>query len=110
MSMVTDVQRPRRADPGEPDRCVAYSLNRMYLSAEERAEIEQACRSAQIGCVDCKRKQAEALVSFLAPLREKRSELAAQPGLVDDVLAEGGRKATESAAATMAEVRSAIKM
>ncbi|SNB45686.1 tryptophan--tRNA ligase [Geobacter sp. DSM 9736] len=110
MSMVTDVQRPRRSDPGEPDRCVAYSLNRMYLGAEDRAEIEESCRNAQIGCVECKRKQAEALVSFLAPLRAKRAELAAQEGLVDDVLLEGSRRATESAAATMEEVRRAIKM
>lgn len=110
MSMVTDTERPRRADPGEPDRCVAYSLNRTYLSDDQRTEIETACRSAQIGCVDCKKIQAEALVSFLSPLREKRGEIASQPGLVDDLLADGNRKAAEHAATTMAEVRTAIKL
>ena len=110
MSMVTDTERPRRADPGEPDRCVAYSLNRTYLSEDQRAEIETACRSAQIGCVDCKKIQAEALVSFLSPLREKRAEIASQAGLVDDILTDGSRKAAEHAATTLAEVRTAIKL
>ena len=110
MSMVTDTERPRRADPGEPNRCVAYSLNKMYLSEEKRSEIESACRSAQIGCVDCKKIQAEALVAFLTPFREKRAELTAREGLVDEILAEGSRKAAESAAKTMLEVREAIKM
>src|SRR5512136_1889764 len=59
LSMVTDTQRARRSDPGEPDRCVAYSLNNMYLPEEKKAEICVACRGAQIGCVDCKKIQAE---------------------------------------------------
>jgi tryptophanyl-tRNA synthetase len=110
MSMVTDVQRPRRADPGEPDRCVAYSLNRTYIPAEKRAEIEAACRGAQLGCVDCKKIQAEYLVQTLAPFRAKRVELAADPALVGDLLATGSRKASEEAARTMQEVRTALKL
>lgn len=110
MSMVTDTERPRRKDPGEPDRCVAYSLNRSYLSEGQRAEIETACRAAEIGCVDCKKIQAEALVNFLSPLREKRAEIASQEGLVDEILADGGRRAAESAVKTMDEVRKAIKL
>ena len=109
MSMVTDVERPRRSDPGEPDRCVAFSLNYLYLTEEQKAEISAACRSAQIGCVDCKKIQAEALVSTLAPFREKREELVTQQGLVEDVLAAGGSKAAAAAAVTMKEVRQAIK-
>ncbi len=110
MSMVTDVQRPRRADPGEPDRCVAYSLNRTYIPAEKRAEIETACRGAQLGCVDCKKIQAEYLVETLAPFRAKREELAADPSLVTDLLTEGSRKASEEAARNMQEVRAALKL
>lgn len=109
MSMVTDVERPRRADPGEPDRCVAYSLNSAYLSEEKRQEIEVACRAAQIGCVECKRAQAEALVEFMAPFREKRVELAAHPERVEEILDRGSRKAQEEAERTMQEVRKALR-
>src|SRR5512138_1405374 len=59
LSMVTDTQRVRRSDPGEPDQCVAFSLNGMHLPPEKRVEVMAACRTAQIGCVECKRLQAE---------------------------------------------------
>ena len=110
LSMVTDVERPRRSDPGEPDRCVAWSLNQLYLSDEQKAEIVVACRGAQIGCVDCKKIQAEALVTTLAPFRAKREELAARPEVAADVLAAGSIKASVEAGKTMQEVRQAIKM
>ena len=110
MSMVTDVERPRRSDPGEPDRCVAFSLNHLYLGDEQKAEITVACRGARIGCVDCKKIQAEALVNALAPFRAKRAELSARPEMADEVLAEGSRRASAEAGRTMAEVREAIKM
>ncbi|RII27830.1 MAG: tryptophan--tRNA ligase [Geobacter sp.] len=110
MSMVTDVQRPRRSDPGEPDRCVAYSLNQMYLPEEKKAEIVVACRGAQIGCVDCKKIQAEYLVETLAPFRAKREELTSRPGLIGDILDSGSRKAAAEAAKTMADVMNAIKL
>jgi tryptophanyl-tRNA synthetase len=110
MSMVTDVQRPRRADPGEPDRCVAYSLNHLYIPEEKKAEIVVACRGAQIGCVDCKKIQAECLVEALAPFRSRREELLLRTGLVEDVLHEGSKKAAQVASETMADVRDAILM
>jgi tryptophanyl-tRNA synthetase len=110
MSMVTDVERPRRSDPGEPDRCVAFSLNHLYLTEEQKAEITVACRGAQIGCVDCKKVQAEALVTALEPFRAKREELAARPEAADELLAEGSRKASVEAGKTMQDVRQAIKM
>jgi tryptophanyl-tRNA synthetase len=110
MSMVTDVQRPRRTDPGEPDRCVAFTLHLLYTPEAERARIVKECRGAEIGCVDCKKILAENVVTELAPFREKRRELASQTGLVDQVLADGNRKASEEAARTMQEVRKAIKL
>lgn len=110
MSMVTDVQRPRRADPGEPDRCVAFTLHRLYVPEEERSQIVKACRGAEIGCVDCKKILAQHVVTELSPFRERRRELAAQPELVDHVLAEGNRKASAEASRTMQEVRKAIKL
>jgi len=110
MSMVTDVQRPRRTDPGEPDRCVAFTLHLLYTPEAERARIVKECRGAEIGCVDCKKILAENVVTELAPFRERRCELACQPGLVDQVLEEGNRKASAEAARTMQEVRKAIKL
>ncbi|HTP66502.1 MAG TPA: tryptophan--tRNA ligase [Geobacteraceae bacterium] len=110
MSMVTDVERPRRSDPGEPDRCVAFTLHRLYVPEEERNRIVTACRGAQIGCVDCKKILAQHVVNELAPFRERRLELAEKPELVEQVLADGNRRASEEAARTMQEVREAIKI
>ncbi|HEX2767772.1 MAG TPA: tryptophan--tRNA ligase, partial [Geobacteraceae bacterium] len=110
MSMVTDVQRPRRTDPGEPDRCVAFSLHRLYTHEEERARIVKECRGAEIGCVDCKKILARNVVAELAPFRERRQDLATQPELVEQVLAEGNRRAAAEATRTMQEVRKAIKL
>src|SRR3954451_14341364 len=76
MSMVTDVQRPRKADPGEPDRCVAFTLHSLYVEEGKRNEIVAACRGAQIGCVDCKKILAESVVEKLGPFREERKKLA----------------------------------
>lgn len=110
MSMVTDVQRPRKSDPGEPDRCVAFTLHSLYVPEEKRAEIVTACRSAQIGCVDCKKILAKCVVETLAPFREKRAELAAKPGMVEEILATGNARASNEAAATMKEVRDALQL
>jgi tryptophanyl-tRNA synthetase len=110
MSMVTDVQRPRRTDPGEPDRCVAFTLHLLYTPEAERAEIIEDCRNARIGCVDCKKRLARHVITALAPFRAKRQELAAQPELVKEVLANGSSRAEASAGLTMKEVRQAIKI
>ena len=110
MSMVTDTQRPRRADPGEPDRCVAFTLHRLYTPEDERARIVKECRGAEIGCVDCKKILAGNVVRELAPFREKRAELASQPELVRQILEEGNLHASTEAAKTMLEVRKAIKL
>jgi tryptophanyl-tRNA synthetase len=109
MSMVTDVQRPRRSDPGEPDRCVAFTLHTLYVSEEKRAEIVLACRGAQIGCVDCKKILAECVVKTLEPFRERRAELAARPERVGEILAEGSAAASREAARTMEEAREALQ-
>ncbi|HET6420334.1 MAG TPA: tryptophan--tRNA ligase [Geobacteraceae bacterium] len=110
MSMVTDVQRPRKADPGEPDRCIAYTLHRLYTPESMRAEIVESCRGAQIGCVECKKMLAQNVIDTLAPFREKRRELSEKPELLEDILDEGSRKAAKEAAKTMQEVRSALNI
>jgi tryptophanyl-tRNA synthetase len=110
MSMVTDTQRQRRNDPGEPDRCVAFTLHSLYVPEEKRAEIVTACRSAQIGCVDCKKILAQCMVETLAPFRSRREELSQRPELIEEVLADGAVKASAEAGKTMQDVRAALKV
>lgn len=110
MSYVTDTQRPFKKDPGEPDRCVAFTLHSLYVDEAKREEIVAGCRGAQLGCVDCKKILAQAMVDTLAPLRARRVELAEKPGLVSEVLAEGSRKAEVVARQTMEEARAALRV
>jgi len=108
MSMVTDPQRKRRDDPGNPDVCNVFTLHKIFSSAEEVKEIDRECRNAGIGCVECKKKLAVNLNQHLGPFREKRANLAQDPGYVRAVLEEGARRAKVIAAETMSEVREAI--
>ena len=110
LSMMTDTLRPYKKDPGEPDRCVAFTLHSLYVPQEKRDEIVVACRGAELGCVDCKKILAGCMIDTLAPFRAKREELARQEGLVKEVLAEGSRKAEVVAKQTMVEVRAALKV
>jgi len=110
LSMMTDTLRPYKRDPGEPDRCIAFTLHSLYVPQEKRDEIVVACRGAELGCVDCKKILAGCMIDTLAPFRAKREELARQSGLVNEVLAEGSRKAEVVARQTMVEVRTALKV
>ena len=106
--MTTDTQRPFRRDPGEPDRCLAFPFHRLNLPKERLAEIIQDCRAAALGCVDCKKLLAEALLENMAPLQERRRHFEAHPDEVRDILQQGNKRAREQAKQTMAEVREAI--
>ena len=106
-NMFTDPRRIYRSDPGHPDECPVFHFHLIYNS-ENAPQIKVDCKTAQIGCVDCKRLCAEALVKSLEPIRERRSKLEASPSLLLDILREGARKAKEVASATMEEVREAI--
>jgi tryptophanyl-tRNA synthetase len=108
MKMVTDPARIRRSDPGNPDVCNVFSMHKVFSSPEEVAMVNVECRRAGIGCVDCKKLLAKNLNARLAPFRLRRAELAQKPGYVDDVLADGARRASILAKQTMAEVREAI--
>ena len=109
-AMMTDPARMRRTDPGDPDVCVAFNLHRIYVPQEKLDEIVPACRSAAIGCVDCKKTLISCMNERLAPFREKREELLGQPGLVDELLSVGSRAASGISDATMTEVREAIQI
>lgn len=108
--MVTDTQRIRRADPGDPDQCVAFNLHRIYLDQDQLDEIIPACKKAEIGCVDCKKILINSMNNQLAPFRAEREKLAQDPDFIDDLLAEGNRKATQTAQKTIQEVRAALKV
>jgi tryptophanyl-tRNA synthetase len=108
MQMVTDPQRVRRDDPGDPDVCNVYSMHKIFSQQEEVAMINVECRRAGIGCVDCKKIFARNLNAHLEPFRARREELAATPGYVKGVLDEGARRARAIAEKTMVEVREAV--
>jgi len=106
--MVTDPARKRRSDPGNPDVCNVFTLEKIFTSPEQVAMINVECRRAGIGCVDCKQIFAASLNEHFAPFRQRRQELAARPGHVEDVLAGGAARARVIAAETMTEVRQAV--
>ncbi len=107
MQMVTDPARRYRSDPGHPEVCNVFALHR-FFSPDHVAQIETDCRSAGIGCVDCKRLFADNLIAYFAPFRERRARLSADPDYVWDVLAEGARRASRIASEVIAEVKDAI--
>jgi len=108
MQMLTDPQRLRRSDPGDPDVCNVFSLHKIFSSPEEVEMIDVECRRAGIGCVDCKKMFARNLNAHFEPFRERRAELEAQPNYVDDVLDDGAERAQEIARVTIAEVKEAV--
>ncbi|GAB4502355.1 MAG: tryptophan--tRNA ligase [Anaerolineales bacterium] len=110
MQMVTDPQRMKRSDPGNPDICNVFSMHKIFSPAEEVQMIDTECRRAGIGCVDCKKRFAANLNSSLEPFRAKRAEIASHENYVWDVLHEGGKRARAIAEETMSEVRAAIQL
>lgn len=108
MQMVTDPQRIRRSDPGNPDVCNVFSMHKIFSSPEQVEMVNTECRRAGIGCVDCKKLFAENLNNHLQPFRQRREEIAKNPDEVWDVLRDGARRARQIAEATMVEVRQAI--
>jgi len=107
--MITDPQRARRSDPGRPDFCNVFTFHELYTDKEKVKEVEEGCRTASIGCVECKRMMASNLNKALEPLREKRKELEANPEIIENIIDEGNKKARKIARNTMEEVREAVK-
>ena len=108
--MITDPQRARRSDPGNPDVCNVFEFHKLYSDTASVERINSECRTAQIGCVECKKIMAQHLILALDPIREKREFYKNRPDLVDEIIIAGTEKARKVARQTMEEVRSAIKM
>lgn len=110
MQMITDPQRMRRSDPGNPDICNVFEFHKLYTDPEQVRQIDHDCRSADIGCVECKKIMAEKLAEALAPVREKRHYYESNPDLVQQIMIDGSAEARKIAIETMAQVKNAIKI
>lgn len=108
--MPTDPSRVRRNDPGDPQVCPVWQFHQVYSSDETRSWVEQGCRSAGIGCIDCKGPVIDAVLGELKPMQQRAAEFEAQPELVKRVIREGSEKARIVAQETMQEVRQVMSL
>jgi tryptophanyl-tRNA synthetase len=107
-AMVTDPRRVRRSDPGDPDVCPVGDLHKIFSSADTMAKVYEGCRSAGIGCIECKGWAADVLVQILNPIQERRKKYESNPRLAWDILEAGSAMARTVAEATMSDVRNAM--
>ena len=107
-AMITDPQRKRRTDPGNPDVCPVYDWHKLFSPPETLAWSAEGCRNAGIGCIECKMSMADNLIKWIEPVRGRREEYAAHPDRVLGILDEGSVKAREVAQKTMSRVREAV--
>jgi tryptophanyl-tRNA synthetase len=108
--MITDPQRARRADPGNPDVCNVFSFHRMYSDGETVERVDRECRGAEIGCVECKKMMAENLISALEPVHQQRAYYETRPDTVRAIIEDGEKAARTVARQTMEQVRAAVKI
>ncbi len=107
-TMITDTRRKRRSDAGEPADCPVFTLHSAFVEKPTREELARGCRTAGIGCLECKAVVIERLLELLGPYWERRAELEKNPSRVREILDEGNRRARRVAQATMDEVRAAL--
>jgi len=107
-NMLTDPQRVRRTDPGRPEICPVFAYHKLFSPPDTVARIDRDCRSAAIGCVDCKKEMAENLVKWIEPIQARRKQFEANPQQVWDILDTGSKQAQKVARKTMKRVRNAI--
>jgi len=107
-TMVTDPARIRRTDPGDPDKCPVGDLHKVFSTPETLAKVYEGCRTAGIGCIECKGWAADALVQVLQPIQERRASFTEEK--VAEILADGNRRAAARAEQTMVEVRAGMQL
>ncbi|MCJ8169045.1 tryptophan--tRNA ligase [Atopomonas sediminilitoris] len=106
--MPTDPARVRRTDPGDPAKCPVYQMHEVYSDASTRDWVQQGCKSAGIGCLECKQPIINCIQAELKPMQERAAEYESNPDLVRSILADGADKAREAARETLIEVRHAM--
>lgn len=109
-TMPTDPARVRRTDPGDPEKCPVWQFHQVYSDSSVHDWVQQGCRSAGIGCLECKQPIIDAVLAELAPIQERAREYEAQPDLVRSILNEGCDKARDVARETLEEVRHAMSL
>ena len=109
-TMQTDPARVRRTDVGDPDKCPVWDLHKIYSNAETQAWVQQGCRSAAIGCLDCKKRLADAVIADVTAMRQRAQEFEDNRDLVRGIIAEGCEKARDVARQTLADVQQAMGM
>ncbi len=107
-TMPTDPARVRRSDPGDPDKCPVWPLHQVYSNDEVKAWVQEGCRSAGIGCLECKQPVIDQVVQEQAPMRERAKEFVGNPNLVRNVVNEGNEQARDVARKTLEEVRQSM--
>jgi tryptophanyl-tRNA synthetase len=107
---VTDPARVRRSDPGDPDICPVGDLHKVFSPLATLEKVYAGCRSAGIGCIECKGWAADAIVAELQPMQERRRQYEEQPRLVHDILHSGSELARARAEQTMEQVRDAMQL
>jgi len=109
-TMQTDPARARRTDPGDPDKCPVWDLHRIFSDDATQAWVQQGCRSAAIGCLDCKQRVADPLIAEISQIRQRALEYVENRDLVRGIIAEGCEKARDTARQTLEEIHQAMGM
>jgi tryptophanyl-tRNA synthetase len=109
-TMVTDPARVRRNDPGNPDICPVYDFHKIYSPQAVQEQINKDCRTATIGCIDCKKLVADRIVERMTPVWDARGRLSKDPAYLNDIMTEGSNRAGEVAKATLRDVNEAMKL
>ncbi len=107
-TMPTDPARVRRTDPGDPDKCPVWQFHLIYSGEETKSWVQSGCRSAGIGCLECKQPVIDALLAELRPIQERAGEYARDPMVVRNIIADGCKRARDVAEETLEEVRAAM--
>jgi tryptophanyl-tRNA synthetase len=108
--MQTDPARVRRTDPGDPDKCPVWDLHKVYSNSDTQAWVQQGCRSAGIGCLECKAPLIEKIVEEVSAISKRAQEFEENPELVRGIIAEGCERARGAARETLDAVRQAMAM
>lgn len=109
-TMVTDPARVKRTDPGNPDVCPVFDFHKIFSRKPVIERVNRECRTAEIGCIDCKKLAADAMVERLKPIWDRRADLTAKPGRIEEIVREGDKRAAAEAQKTLEEVKEAMKI